>query len=356
MLRGWALYPDRESLRLVLSAAIFVLSGVAQTVSIQALIYHGGDGDHETYLMAIPNYAGNLMVYFIGDPVLRYLRTGRFYGKDGRSSKSSKAAVRSYFHPERRKLFVLAANELIGFACGMMGLALAGSGLYQVVLSGTTVFTTLLSALFLRKRPSVWQWFFVATIFAGLVMAADQVQLNVGQASSVINGVILTLLSCLFYSFNAVITEYFLSTPSDDLDVPPPTGKELSLYTHGTCLFVFASYTASHAITRQRALVIDPLEEHRGVGLSAAGLYIGIFTACFLHAVTYYDLVAKLGAIPVGVMNAVRAVTVFGASAVLFCSKQESQCYSVRKGIVTVVVTIGAVGYSLAGKGGAVQK
>eukprot|EP00188_Purpureofilum_apyrenoidigerum_P005921 Plantae.Rhodophyta-Purpureofilum_apyrenoidigerum.ctg831.p2 GENE.Plantae.Rhodophyta-Purpureofilum_apyrenoidigerum.ctg831~~Plantae.Rhodophyta-Purpureofilum_apyrenoidigerum.ctg831.p2 ORF type:complete len:146 (+),score=9.55 Plantae.Rhodophyta-Purpureofilum_apyrenoidigerum.ctg831:676-1113(+) len=95
--------------------------------------------DHETYLIAIANYAGNLMVYFFGDPILRSLHSVRFGGKEGRLSKPRKFSLRSLFHPERRKLFVLAVNELISFACGFMGLSLAGSGLYQVVLSGTTV-------------------------------------------------------------------------------------------------------------------------------------------------------------------------------------------------------------------------
>ena len=87
------------------------------------------------------------------------------------------------------------------------------------------VFTALLAAFFLQKRPTVLQWFFMALIFLGLVLTTDNIDLKVGQATTVINGVILTLVSCLFYSFNSVIAEHLLSQSGEDLELPLPTGK-----------------------------------------------------------------------------------------------------------------------------------
>lgn len=87
------------------------------------------------------------------------------------------------------------------------------------------VFTALLSSLFLRRRLSVLQWLCVATISFGLILAVEQFNVTMESARSVINGMILTLVSCLFYSSNSVIADYLLSSTSTELQLPPPTGK-----------------------------------------------------------------------------------------------------------------------------------
>mmetsp|Transcript_13950 Transcript_13950/g.56143 ORF Transcript_13950/g.56143 Transcript_13950/m.56143 type:complete len:99 (+) Transcript_13950:990-1286(+) len=68
---------------------------------------------------------------------------------------------------------------------------------------------------------------FVATITIGLVIAAEQPDVPSDSYATVINGVIFTLTSCLFYSLNYVVVEYFLSKSSgESTSLPPPTGKQ----------------------------------------------------------------------------------------------------------------------------------
>mmetsp|Transcript_13949 Transcript_13949/g.56139 ORF Transcript_13949/g.56139 Transcript_13949/m.56139 type:complete len:236 (+) Transcript_13949:990-1697(+) len=222
---------------------------------------------------------------------------------------------------------------------------------------------------------------FVATITIGLVIAAEQPDVPSDSYATVINGVIFTLTSCLFYSLNYVVVEYFLSKSSgESTSLPPPTGPELSLYTHGTCLLVFCIYVSIHTVPHWTQLVTKTIETHHGSSYRILGLYFGIFASSFLHAIAYYDVIASLGAVYIGIMGAVRSVSVFAASAMFFCQfqvsiysqavpskvlesqgglpkpsdffalTQESQCYSPRKGMVTFIVTSGAVGYSLAGR------
>lgn len=362
-------------LRVAFSSFIFVFTGLVQTVCIQAVLYSGG-GDRSTFLLAVPNYIGILAVYFFGRRVFRALdgldehltqsESNRVHlTLYERKSDVSIGFFQRLFHPERRKLFVLAFNELGGFLTGLTGLSMAGSGLYQVVFSGATVFTALLTTLFLRKRLSFLQWSFVATITLGLMITAEQVthMRTEAGAASVVSGVSFVLVSCLFYSTNYVIAEHLLDHEAQEDDegpslsssgptlgnvLPPPSGLELSLYTGGTCLLLFGAYVVTHTLPHWDELVTASIARHHGDTTIIMEEYLYLTIASFFHAISHYDIVATVGAVPVGVLNAIRAVSVFAASAKLFCRRQASQCYSGRKGVSTAVVVVGAIGYSLA--------
>lgn len=250
-------------------------------------------------------------------------------------------------------MFVLAFNEMGGFLSGLTGLAIAGSGLYQVVFSGATVFTALLATIFLRKRMSLTQWFFIALITSGLMITAEQVTHTATEAgaASLVSGVSFVLVSCLFYSTNYVIAEHVLdhdADPEEDLILPPPSGLDLSLYCGGTCLILFGAYVLTHTLPNWNSLVVSSIEKHHGNTTLILEEYIYLTIASFFHAVSHYDVVATAGAVPIGVLNALRAVSVFAVSSALFCSQQASQCYTSRKGISTAIVIMGAFGYSAA--------
>lgn len=408
------------------SSALFVLTGLVQTVCIQAVLYSGG-GDRSTFLLALPNYIGIVFVSFFGARVFRLLDNLGVWASRGNELNRFHMHVytrppkhvpqlpflKRLFHRDRRKLFVLAFNELGGFLTGLTGLSIAGSGLYQVVFSGATVFTALLTTVFLRKRLSVAQWMAVAVITFGLMITAEQVtrmpavaaaggagaageEANDAGAASIISGLAFVLVSCLFYSTNYVIAEHVLTahtqpspatgpgpssaTHPSDADpsstqslsppttiaatasasaattgvapmtptLPPPSGLDLSLYTGGSCLMFFSVYVLAHTVPNWHQLVTSSIERHHGNTTLIMEYYVYLFVASFVHAVTHYDVLATIGAVPIGVLNALRAVSVFAASSWLFCSHQASQCFSYRKGISTAIVIGGALAYSAA--------
>lgn len=327
-------------LRVSLSSLVFVVTGLVQTICVQAVLYSGG-GDRSTLLIAIPNYIGVFLVYLIGLRAFRaldglgmwesngsdqnrvhfalYSRETNLSERPAAAGKRGLAFLNLYslrigvmriFHPERRKLFILAFNEIGGFLTGFIGLSIAGSGLYQVVFSGGTVFTALLSVFFLRRRLSVLQWFSVATITFGLTVTAEQVAHppaprhgEDANAASLVSGVCFVLIACLFYSTNYVIAEHFLDsrdqldTDIDDTppEMPPPSGLDLSLYTGGTCLVVFGLYVLLHTVPRWHELVTVSIERHRGNVAIIMEQYCYLGIAAFLHAITYYDIVATVG-------------------------------------------------------------
>lgn len=57
---------------MALSAALFVATGLAQTLIVQSLLYSGG-GDRRTLLLALPNYVGITLVAVAGGPAFRAL-------------------------------------------------------------------------------------------------------------------------------------------------------------------------------------------------------------------------------------------------------------------------------------------
>jgi len=356
-------------------SVLFVLTGIVQTICIQTILYNGG-GDRLTFLVAIPNYLGMTLVYFYSDGVFRMLRwiggadsldrhreeadeskpplSIRVPGEETSGLAQRKAPFwMALRHPERRKLLVLGVNEIAGFATGLSGLAMAGSGLYQVIHSGTTVFTALLRTFFLRRKLRALQWVSIGIITAGLAMTTEQRPLQ-GEneiASTILTGIGLTLISCLFYSFNHVIAEYLLSeqkSTTSTAELPPPTGPDLSLLTGGSCFLFFSLYVLVHTIPQWDTLVTASIERHHGQRYLIAACYVTHLMVSYLHAVTHYDIVESIGAVPIGVLNGIRAVSVFGVSAKLFCQRQSSQCYSSEKGKATLVVISGALLFNYA--------
>ena len=70
----------------------------------------------------------------------------------------------------------------------------------------------------------------------------------------------------------------------------------------------------------------------------------------FIHtySIAYFELIKSTGAVATGVIQALRAVLVFGISHSLFCSVETKQCYTSAKGISTCVVMSGIILFAYA--------
>ena len=65
-----------------------------------------------------------------------------------------------------------------------------------------------------------------------------------------------------------------------------------------------------------------------------------------VHMVAYFQVVRTSGAVTVGVLKASQAVGTFLVSAVFFCERQASQCFTLERGMATMIVCLGVVLYS----------
>lgn len=66
------------------------------------------------------------------------------------------------------------------------------------------------------------------------------------------------------------------------------------------------------------------------------------------HGLTYFMLLGESGAVTTGIMQSLRAVCVFVISSLLYCSRQESQCFDTKRGVATLIVVSGVMFYSWA--------
>lgn len=64
----------------------------------------------------------------------------------------------------------------------------------------------------------------------------------------------------------------------------------------------------------------------------------------------YFELIATTGSVSTGVLAALRAVSVFVFSSLLFCGTHHEQCFNGWKGLSTVFVMAGLVYYGYGSK------
>lgn len=223
-----------------------------------------------------------------------------------------------------------------------MGLAMAGSGLYQVVYSSVICWSALLSRFVLKKSVSKEEWFGIALVTFGLAFSA------LGDSSSgrnsyvVLMGCLNTLLGAAFYGGNYVTGEYMLKLPER------PHPKELCLKIGAACVGIIAVYQIFFVLPAWHDLVTKPIVEHQG---NTTGILLALFTytlSQLAHGLTYFQLLGSSGAVTTGIMQSLRAVCVFIISSLLYCSHQESQCFNTKRGVATLIVVCGVMFYSWA--------
>lgn len=86
------------------------------------------------------------------------------------------------------------------------------------------------------------------------------------------------------------------AAPHPPLELPPPSGQDLSLYTGGTCLVVFSVYVLVHTVPHWGDWVTASIARQHGVTAVIGGQYAALTAASYAHAVAHYDLVATVGA------------------------------------------------------------
>jgi drug/metabolite transporter (DMT)-like permease len=243
--------------------------------------------------------------------------------------------------------------EVAGNVLGVLGLIFAGSGLFQVVYSSVVLFTALLSKIFLRRSPQTKQWIALFLIVFGLALSAlggaqgsssghkSTVEHERDQIRSTMIGVGLTMLCATLYASSYISVEWILQDAAD-----PPSQRDLQAYAGLYGLSIIMVYTLLHTIPNWSVLVVANVESKNGSLTWVYACYILIALSGFFHSVSYYKLVASVGAVSTGVLQSLRAVSVFGISSIAFCSHHSEQCVNGPKIISMVVVAIGLTAYS----------
>lgn len=278
------------------------------------------------------------------------------------------------------KLVAMSILDLGGNILGLFGLALAGSGVrhcavwsffseahesrvddlkmslqtYQVIYSSIILFNALFSRILLNKVLSQTKIFALVVIFFGLSISAlgtsssstsssSSSSSTYDSSSTKLVGIGFTLLCTAMYGLHYVVSESVVGTPH------PPSLTLIQGITGGYALTVLTIYSLFHTVPNFNILVIDNVKHANGNVYVVVTVYFLLVFSAFLHSVTYFRLISSMGSVSTGVLQSLRAVTVFGLSAILFCDEYHHEnCFNMMKLASTLVVVCGILIYSSA--------
>jgi len=168
-------------------------------------------------------------------------------------------------------------------------------------------------------------------------------------------GMVFCLLSPMFYAFNYIQNEILIKrfhTPSvgplrsngDDLD-----NRDISLLLGLYNVVILGVYISIVTIPNWEVLMGAPMRKEGGTYFAVSLIFFSMIACCLIHNVSYIVLMGKLGSLSTGVMQGLRAITVFVGSALFFCDPEThpGQCFTIQKLVSSSIVIAGVVLFSV---------
>lgn len=279
-------------------------------------------------------------------PSLLSLAMGAVFGgaiRSGRVGHRSDMAAYARGLSVNKFVYLSVGLEMWGFVSGLVGLALAGSGIYQVVYASVVIWAALLSRTLIGTPLARGQVIGICTVSVGLAFSAlGELESEGGEeAFWTLAGVAMTLVSACTFGMSYVLAEATMKFSRLTL-----TPRVVCVRIGATASALFAAYILVSTLPNWDERVAEPIEAHGGVMESIVFAYVAFCASALLHSVAYFALVGTLGAVMTGLLQSLRAVAVFLLSAALFCSRQHSQCYTAERAFSTLVVVSGVLMYS----------
>eukprot|EP00762_Andalucia_godoyi_P000088 ANDGO_02306.mRNA.1 hypothetical protein len=238
------------------------------------------------------------------------------------------------------ELFVSIALDFGGQTCCALAIANAGSSLFQVGYSSIILFTAVFSRIALNRRLSQQQWVACGTIVFGLTISAYQTSLLPADTlDKVFFGMVMTFSTAAAYGANYVSTEWMLEKSTrDGLD------SQLSGLINGVvgmcvCLLHIVLFT----LPNWNAHVTQPVDLAGSFVWTSLLGYVIIISSSLFHNYAFYEIVTQSGSITIGLLQAIRAVSVFFVSHLLLCGPGPDAvyCMSFMKALSAVIVISG---------------
>lgn len=238
-----------------------------------------------------------------------------------------------------KSYFYVGILDLIGNILTVIGLTLCGSGIFQVVYSSVVLFGALFSKYLLGKNLNRNQWIGLFIITSGLSLSA------LGTSSSSSNdkqmlGIFLTLCGTMLYGLSYVISEKTLTSQNG------PSANQLQVYSSFVGLAFLFTYFLVYVSPNWKELFTTPVMEKGGDMQTILFLYAALLISGFVHSFAYFKIICTLGTVTTGVLQAIRAISVFLLSSYLFCSTNSDQCMNLYKAASAIAVSVGVVYYS----------
>ena len=241
------------------------------------------------------------------------------------------------------KLAVLCAVDLVSQFLCQYGLAVAGSSLYIIIYSSCTIWIALLSRIVIRRRLSAGQWTGCCVVVCGLAVTGGNLASSLSDKSDgeIALGATMILVGSISHAYTWVLVELLLKDPH------PIQPEAVSTVMGLAGALTFSLWQLVWTLPRADELVFHVIEAHGGSREAIVGAYLLLTLVSLVHAVTFYHLVGRMGAVTAGVLKGCQAIAVFVGAHVLFCGTQASQCFSPAKACSLVLVLAGTSTYAL---------
>lgn len=221
----------------------------------------------------------------------------------------------------------------------LSGLAMAGSVIYTVAYSSTTMYTAIFAFLILKKVLRPLQWLGVVLVMIGLAIVSIGAEQD---GSDVVAGFFMILCGSLTHSLTYIGSEYVLSFCDD------PVEPELFSFINGvfgTCVNV--AWQCFYTIPRYQTLVVESIQKVHGNISVIIICYLMLLFIGALHQLSFLKVIVRIGSTSTGLCKGVSSTLVFVFGHVFFCTFQTSQCFSTSKGLSLAIVITGVTLYAI---------
>ena len=344
---------------------VYVVTGILQPTLVDWIKYNGAAGMVSP--PALLTLLSNTVGMALGGPAASAVY--RMFGRQSLpdESKHDEASTFGCHHILCRRVVVSACLDIVSSALIMVGLLSVGSGVFVVIYSSVTAWTALLSRCVLGTRLRWQQWCGVALCSVGLMAnayasathdvdvaaprsgdaaARGMLYLTQTRRSLLVGGACVlvgsVLHSALFVLLEAGSTRSWLLGPPLS---PMALGWRMGCV---ESVVVLAWVASMFLLYSPEDVLLASLHEHHTSAWTVTKLYLLLTATNTAHAMSFFAIIKRFGAVGSSVLKGVQAAAVFFISTALFCRYQVSQCASAARTVSMLCVVAGALGYSYA--------
>jgi len=219
------------------------------------------------------------------------------------------------------------------------GSILAGPTIFAIIYSSVTIWTAVLSRIFLSRSIVLMQWSAVAIVFGGLVLTS----LNSAMVGAeVFKGSLYVIIGSIFHALMYVLSEALMTLGEERLTVTATCAIQ-GLTACTFLLFWQFFYTIPH----WEDSIGLPMREAETTYFHAFKILVSLSLSNVVHAYTFFHTLKNFpgGATSAGVMKGLQAVLVFVVTSLIFCGRVGGleMCFT-RLKFLSLVVVVSGVG------------
>jgi len=362
-----------SSLRTIIAAAIYVLSGATQPL-LMTVVKSVGLGDTSCQLYMLFYYFGPSLValtLLCPNPADTTITTSSFDESNTTSTKDHDATNSTSKSQQRKdsitalcKAAFIATIDIVAQTLNYTGSTFSGPTIFAIVYSSVTVWTAVYSRILLSRSLYWKQWIGIITVFVGLTITAFG---SVAVGPDIFKGTVMVLFGSSMHAITYVLSEAIMvkkgesygAISTSDSNGSSTTSRRRTnktLTVQQNCaiqgIVALTAYSIWQVVYTKHHFqdkVLTPMKEHGTTPNQALLVLLSLSMSNLIHALSFFYTLKHFpgGATSAGVMKGLQAVLVFLFSSVVYCGKTNisggsEMCFTLSK-LASLVVVVGGV-------------